>query len=182
MPRSLDGFSVSHSTSARRNGRISASCGERCTVGRMPSPCRLPYGVGRLQPTGWKRRDKLIDYWIGLEALFIPDAKQELRLRASLRGAAFLGQQPEERGRIFETLRDSYDGRSAIVHGSTPDRKVQRRSTLTAVITTTGAHLRGARLAFLRADRPVDPEEFERQLFAPSLFQDPSASPPTQDT
>jgi hypothetical protein len=128
-----------------------------------------------------EEEDKLIDYWVGLEALFIPDAKQELRLRASLRGAAFLGQQPEERGRTFEVLRDSYDWRSAIVHGSTPDRKVQRRSSLTDVVATTGTYLRSSLLAFLRADEALDPEDFERRLFAPNLVQEPSTSPPIQD-
>ncbi|MDP2948552.1 MAG: HEPN domain-containing protein [Chloroflexota bacterium] len=62
--------------------------------------------------------DTLIDYWIALEALFLPDEPpQELRYRASLRVAYFVGQHPEDREEIFRQIRRSYDVRSAIVHG-----------------------------------------------------------------
>jgi len=62
--------------------------------------------------------DELVNLWIGLEALFLPDGpRQELRYRASLRVAWFVGESAREREEIFRRIRDSYDARSDIVHG-----------------------------------------------------------------
>jgi len=69
----------------------------------------------------WLAEDRLIDYWVALEALFLPDGPpQELRYRASLRVAWFVAQGPGEREEIFRQIRDSYDARSGIVHGRNP--------------------------------------------------------------
>lgn len=61
--------------------------------------------------------DRLIDHWIALEALFIPDGMHELSFRASLRLAWFLAQTREERSTLFDTAKNSYDLRSRVVHG-----------------------------------------------------------------
>ena len=60
--------------------------------------------------------DKLIDLWIGLEALFSVGIKQELSYRISLRIAYFLGKTAEAREKIFNRLRESYKCRGSIVH------------------------------------------------------------------
>jgi hypothetical protein len=77
---------------------------------------RFNYAYDRMRPD-----DKLIDYWIALETLFLPDERrQELSYRASLRVAWYVGQGPSEREEIFRQIRDSYDARSDIVHGKEP--------------------------------------------------------------
>lgn len=61
--------------------------------------------------------DRLIDYWIALESLLIPEKSiTELSYRASLRGAYFVSED-HDRGVAFKHLRDSYDARSRFVHG-----------------------------------------------------------------
>lgn len=62
--------------------------------------------------------DKIIDHWVALEALFLPDTKQELSYRASLRVARFLGATQEERRHLFRETMGSYKVRSQIVHGA----------------------------------------------------------------
>lgn len=91
---------------------------EALTQGTVPKQLkvaldRFNYAYNRTRPD-----DRLIDYWIALEALFLPDEPpQELRYRASLRVAYFVSQGPEEREETFTQIRRSYDVRSAIVHG-----------------------------------------------------------------
>jgi hypothetical protein len=63
------------------------------------------------------REDRLIDCWIAFESLFAPDTKTELRFRASLRIARYLGSDAEERRAIASGLRKAYDWRSHVVHG-----------------------------------------------------------------
>jgi hypothetical protein len=65
--------------------------------------------------------DRLIDCWVGLETLLLPDGnKGELRYKGSLRLARFLGDTKEERVELQRDTKKSYDRRSEIVHGSTP--------------------------------------------------------------
>jgi len=61
--------------------------------------------------------DRLIDYWIALEALFLTDGERgELSYRASMRIAYFLGT-AETREQLSRDARQSYNTRSDIVHG-----------------------------------------------------------------
>jgi Apea-like HEPN len=63
--------------------------------------------------------DRLVDYWIGLESVLLPQEKEgELRFRAALRGAWSLGDDAEARRKTFGGLRKSYNARSAVVHGT----------------------------------------------------------------
>jgi hypothetical protein len=63
--------------------------------------------------------DKLIDYMIALEALFLKeDENTELKYRLTLRTALFIGSQKEEINQIREVINKAYDIRSKIVHGS----------------------------------------------------------------
>lgn len=61
--------------------------------------------------------DRLIDYWVALEALFLPDANSELSYRIALRVARFIGEGKDERVQLFAGTRASYGARSKIVHG-----------------------------------------------------------------
>jgi hypothetical protein len=70
--------------------------------------------------------DMLIDYWIALESLFLPDEGQELSYRISLRVACFIATSPPERQAVFREIRRSYRLRSALVHGRTLNDDVRR--------------------------------------------------------
>jgi len=73
---------------------------------------RLSLGIERKN-----LEDKLIDYMIGLEALYLPDGNAELSFRLSVR-VAFLLSSKIERKNTYEFLRKIYDVRSSIVHGN----------------------------------------------------------------
>lgn len=61
--------------------------------------------------------DKLIDFITAFEALFLKGVEGELSYRLALRCAYSLGKDGDERKRVFEILRNTYDARSKIVHG-----------------------------------------------------------------
>jgi hypothetical protein len=94
---------------------------------------------GRLQSFDWKARksfdvvrrrfnlaqerelneDRVIDYVICLEALFSePEEKTEIAYRLGLRAAKFLADHPDSRRALHNFFKESYNVRSAIVHGS----------------------------------------------------------------
>jgi len=68
--------------------------------------------------------DKLIDYMIAFESLFIK-GEVELSYRLSLRVAAFLGGNQKEKGRVFNLMREAYNLRSKIVHGSSYSKNIE---------------------------------------------------------
>ena len=72
--------------------------------------------------------DRLIDYWVALEALFLPDTQEELSYRIALRLAAFCGDEGDSRIRYFDDARESYKARSRVIHG----RAVARLDEITA--------------------------------------------------
>lgn len=74
---------------------------------------RLTFGLERKSP-----EDSLIDYMIGLEALYLPDGNQELSFRLSLRIAFLLSSGTKDRKELFMFIKDIYKTRSSIVHGS----------------------------------------------------------------
>jgi len=65
----------------------------------------------------WGHEDKLIDYVIAKEALLGKD-NEAIAYRVALRLATLIGNNPEERVRIFTIAKRSYDSRSKLVHGS----------------------------------------------------------------
>jgi len=76
---------------------------------------RLLMAEERNQP-----QDRLIDSWIGLEAVLLPGQTAELTYRARLRGAALAGGDTTQRRRVVDLLRASYEDRSRLVHGGVP--------------------------------------------------------------
>jgi hypothetical protein len=62
--------------------------------------------------------DRLVDCWIALEALFLPDQMSELSHLGPLRIALYLEPTLDLRKSLFAELRRSYSARSGIVHGS----------------------------------------------------------------
>ena len=67
------------------------------------------------------REDRLIDYMIGLEALYLPDGGQELSFKLALRAALLLESESEKRKNNFNFIRNMYKTRSKIVHGRNYD-------------------------------------------------------------
>jgi len=66
-----------------------------------------------------KAEDKLIDFIIALEALFLKEEeKSELTYKLAIRMATFLGDNKKEKQQIFSDVKNAYNVRSKIIHGS----------------------------------------------------------------
>jgi hypothetical protein len=121
--------------------------------------------------------DRLIDYWIGLEALVLPDSRQEIIYRAALRIAALIGTSGAERRQLYQQLRASYGLRSDTVHGNVRSSS-NRQMDWTTVTAFTGGALRRALLTVLESASPVDMETIELDLLGRHQ-QDENQGPPT---
>lgn len=80
---------------------------------------RFDAAYRRLEPV-----DSLVDLWVAFEALLLPDIRNELRFRASVRIARLTGTDAKSRARAFEVAQSSYKTRSALVHGDAPPAHV----------------------------------------------------------
>lgn len=135
--------------------------------GRLKSsPCLTKMGLSlaRWNSAGDRltEDDRLIDYWIAFESLFVPDSTQELSYRTALRIAAFLGPTGSERGQIYKHMKQSYDLRSRIVHGSVRKRKKDLPSG--ELVNVTRSYLRQTLLKMLKSSVRFNPSELEVQL------------------
>ncbi len=99
--------------------------------------------------------DKLMDLIIAFEALFLPE-RDELSYRLALRCAYFLGENAEERTRIFEVIIGAYAIRSRIIHGdhaqSKSINKILRRlglGSLTELVIEVEEYLRASIKKFI---------------------------------
>jgi Apea-like HEPN len=102
--------------------------------------------------------DKIVDCWIGLEALFASDASQEVTFRVSLRAAKLIGSDEEHRFEIYKRLKKLYKTRSSVVHGVPVERpRLERDATDTLEFLRTGL------LRWLELSGQV-PEQLDRQL------------------
>jgi hypothetical protein len=82
---------------------------------------RLEIALHRLDVAYERARaeDRIIDYWIGLEALYLRrNENAELAYRAALRVAYALETDPVPRKRMRKKVAASYNARSDIVHGA----------------------------------------------------------------
>ena len=110
--------------------------------------------------------DKLIDYWIALESLFAPESSSEIRYRAALRIASFLGE-GEERTKIYRDVGLSYDFRSAVVHANRRRlANLEKKVTLADITERTRGYLRQVLLKILESDEVFDPEKIEHKLLS----------------
>jgi hypothetical protein len=76
--------------------------------------------------------ERLIALAIALESLFSPSDKGELRFRIAQAAAQFVGKDPAERIEIFESLKEMYDKRSSLFHGSYDLKKYEEGTFVTA--------------------------------------------------
>lgn len=61
--------------------------------------------------------DQLLDLWIALESLFVPDGKKgEITYKLRLRMAYYFGESQKQREQIAQLIKKSYNHRSEIVH------------------------------------------------------------------
>ncbi len=111
--------------------------------------------------------DALLDHWAALETLFIRDKNPEKQYRLVSRIVGFLGTNKKERAALFDVLKDSYNYRSCIVHGSPNELAKIRadRNEQAKMFRWTRVYLKKAILKFL-ADENIDIEalKIERRL------------------
>ena len=114
--------------------------------------------------------DQILDYWIGLESLFTPDSNQDISYRAAIRIAAFLGETPEERVKIYDDIKHSYGWRSAIIHGNLLNSKklneMNKKGTLHDTTIKTLSYLRKAILKLLESEEKFEPSLIEKKLLS----------------
>lgn len=89
---------------------------------RLPV-ARLVDGATRSRP-----EDAILDYSIGLESLLTRGVSDELSYRFALRGATILAWESSNKDSYYKSLRDFYDIRSKIVHGSQVDEEKLRNA------------------------------------------------------
>ncbi len=69
-------------------------------------------------------QDMLIDYWIGLEALFLPpEMVREMKEAVALAVSNYLGKTSDERDRIYKEVMSSHEIRGKVVHGKPVEEK-----------------------------------------------------------
>ncbi|MFC1919502.1 hypothetical protein ACFLWX_01760 [Chloroflexota bacterium] len=86
----------------------------------------LQLAARRLDAGGGRQnlQDAIVDCVIGLESLLSrAHERTEIRYRFSVRGAVLLADDLSERPKLFKQLKDLYDFRSGIVHGTSPSAK-----------------------------------------------------------
>jgi len=94
--------------------------------------------------------ERLIALAISLESLFSPSDKGELRFRIAQSAAQFIGNDLDERKKIFASLKEMYDKRSALFHGSYDLAKYEQGTFVTAEqIDEWSSYIRRAYVAFL---------------------------------
>jgi hypothetical protein len=107
----------------------------------------------------YEHEDSLIDLWIAFEALLLSDSNIELSYRVSLRIAALVGTEPNERGKVFKQARDSYKCRSEVVHG------VATKGSLSAVVAETRELARRVLRRWVLEPPEGGVEEIDRMIF-----------------
>ena len=69
--------------------------------------------------------DMLIDYMIGLEAIYLPDGNEELSYRLAMRIAYNVESEFEKRKQLFNDVKKYYNKRSKGVHGNISDLTIE---------------------------------------------------------
>lgn len=86
----------------------------------LSSVSRLNFGTER-----GRAEDKLVDYYVGFESLFLNDNNPELSYRLALLVAHWLGVDHTDRKKIYTIIKEGYDQRSTIVHGGEPEKTIK---------------------------------------------------------
>jgi hypothetical protein len=128
--------------------------------GELPPKKLKTYNLalGRFASTFTRARpeDRILDSWIGLEALLL-DEHDELSYKISMRLAALIGHTPDERMAIFTEARKSYRARSRIAHGSS-------QSDVVAAADSARELLRRALVSWMAEDARRLPDELDEAV------------------
>jgi hypothetical protein len=90
-----------------------------------------------------KREDKLLDYWIALESLYLPDENvRAMDLGVALAASYYLGQNANDRDRILNDLRASYALRNFLIHGKRGPARAKFIAGIDSMVATTGEYVR----------------------------------------
>lgn len=101
---------------------------------------RIELALRRLESTYERRmlEDKILDFWIALEALFVPSQVRSIKQKAALRIARYLSQGAGEQKLISNAMKASYKVRSDVAHGT----RLTKSMNLEATASKTEALLR----------------------------------------
>jgi len=97
--------------------------------------------------------DKLIDYWVALESMFLREREQSKQNKAAIRIAVCLSNDAAERIAICDAIWESYGCRSALVHA---DEHELRQYNVHEVVQRTREYLRQALVKAVNTG-PFDP-------------------------
>lgn len=78
--------------------------------------------------------DKLIDCFVGLESLYLPDGNAELTFRLSLRVAKMINEDGGSQKDLFKFIKNMYDKRSKVAHGRNVDVSQEEHSRLENIL------------------------------------------------
>jgi hypothetical protein len=112
--------------------------------------------------------DRIIDYWVALESLFLPDDDRELGRAASQRLAFFIEESGPERSAIYRNAKKSYGFRSDVVHGNAYDpAEVEELANLTE------GYLRRALMICLETNSPPNCVSLDNEMMLSAKATDP---------
>jgi hypothetical protein len=111
--------------------------------------------------SGGRPQGLVVDAWVGLESLLLRGGTTEISYRASLRLAALIGRDADERRSVFAAAKRAYNGRSKVLHGADTSRL-----DLPALAEQSREYLRRALVAILLLPAPFDPNSIEQHLLS----------------
>ena len=128
----------------------------------LPTNNQLDLALRRLNDAALRSEaeDRLIDFWIALEALFLKGTKAELNFRASLYIAMYVGGSLNERREILKMMKHSYSLRSKVAHGE----KLNDGDEIDTVVLETGEVLRRILQKCVAQKRPPDVDLITEKL------------------
>jgi hypothetical protein len=121
--------------------------------------------------------DQLLDLWIALESLFVPDGRKgEITYKLRMRMAYYFGETYDERVKIAEFIKKSYNHRSEIVHSGkmfgkklASEVKILRQMTWAAILNMTNEGLQLKEIS-ARLDKLIMSGESYTQRYHPRFF------------
>ncbi|UFJ42273.1 hypothetical protein LOK74_07210 [Brevibacillus humidisoli] len=129
-----------------------------------------------LERENWE--DRLLDLWIALESLFVPDGKKgEITYKVRMRTAYYFADTREQRKRLSDFIKHSYNHRSEIVHsGKSPETGVSEEvQTLAELVRITLINMYGEDIKpqelKTRLDELILSGESYREVYHPAYFR-----------